>query len=102
MTIGDLDRMVFEWLLNALWQIGLLSVVAIAVQPLLWNVSAGFRHRYWIAASSVCVVVPVLSLAFLGLPGAVESQTFLIQATAGPAPGGPPLGHSCPVLLTFK
>jgi len=78
--------MVFEWLLNALWQIGLLSLVAIAVQPLLWNVSADFRHRYWIAASSACVIVPVLSLAFLGLPGAVESPTFLIQATAGPAP----------------
>jgi len=85
MTTSNIDRIALEWLLNALWQIGILSLVAIAVQPLLRNASAHFRHSYWLAASSLCVVVPVLSAVLLGLPGAVESRTSLIEATAGPA-----------------
>jgi len=83
MQITDIDRVVLEWILNALWQVGLLSLVAILVQPLLRIASAHFRHWYWVATSSLCVLIPVLSLVFLGLPQHPESPTLSIRALVG-------------------
>ncbi len=85
MTTSDVDRIVLEWVLNAFWQIGMLALVAIAVYPLLRNTSARIRYGYWVAAASLCVAIPVLSLVFLGLPRTAESRALLVQATANPA-----------------
>ncbi len=57
----NLEGAVLTFLLNALWQLPLLVAVAWAGAFLLRRAPAAFRHRVWVAALALAVLVPLVS-----------------------------------------
>lgn len=60
-----MDRMVeivLSFLLNAVWQIALITLIAAACSRLLSPAPARLRHALWVAALLLCVALPLASL----------------------------------------
>jgi beta-lactamase regulating signal transducer with metallopeptidase domain len=88
------SQWVLTFLSNALWQPLVITSSALTCDRLMWNFPARQRHYLWVAAMTLCVLLPLLSASSLlhkeahpSTPGSV----ILIQAktddsTPSPAP----------------
>jgi len=71
-----LSRWVLTFLLNALWQVALVTLVVAATTPLLRRAPATYRHVLWVIGLALSLLLPLASLPGLGklsrLPVVVE------------------------------
>ena len=58
----DLSLRLMNFLMNALWQLPTMVLVASACDTLMGNVPARYRHRIWVAALVLSVAVPIWSV----------------------------------------
>jgi bla regulator protein blaR1 len=88
------SQWILTYLSNALWQPLVITISALACDRLMRNFPARHRHNLWVAAMTLCVLLPLLSASSL-LHKEAQSSTpgsvILIQAetndsTPSPAP----------------
>ena len=99
------SEFILNFLLNAIWQIAAIWLLAAAGAYLLRNCAAHYRHTVWVAALCLCLIapvmtalhiVPVLSLSFDSGTVAVSSQMTSPAAEVTPRndDGAPPPDHT--------
>ena len=59
MTVADL---VLIYMANAIWQVSILAIVALAIAPLFRNTTARSTHLFWVAVLVITASLPLLSL----------------------------------------
>ena len=82
------SELIFNFVLNACWQIAAIFAVAALASWLLRNGPARYRHTLWIVALIACLVVPVLTATGFVPPGVSGAQVeapkhIPAQVTAG-------------------
>ena len=89
-SVSDLvSHFVLNYVLNAVWQIAVIALVAAVGSLLLRNAAARYRHMLWLAALGLCVIVPLLP----------ATQTTPANRSLPPAPASAPqipLGRVAP------
>ena len=92
-----ISEFVLNFLVNALWQIVAITVVASLGAHLLKHGPARYRHTLWVAALGLCVMLPVWSVL-----GVAQKSGPAIMPPAGfnkthdTAPGLSPAGIAKP------
>lgn len=104
-----MDRMVevvLSFLLNAVWQISLVALVAAAGSRLLAAAPARLRHALWVVALLLCVALPLASLFNpAGAPARSENQALDHPAqgqTSSPMPRSQSNAVARPVVNVSK
>lgn len=59
--MGRISQVLLTYLLNACWQIALITSVAASCAWLLRETAARYRHLLWVAALAICFCLPVLT-----------------------------------------
>src|SRR5688572_28773013 len=82
------SELIFNFVLNASWQIAAIFAVAALASWLLKNGPARYRHTLWIVALIACLVVPLLTAMRFVPPGVSRVQIdtpkpIPAQVTAG-------------------
>jgi beta-lactamase regulating signal transducer with metallopeptidase domain len=74
---------VFDWLFNALVQIGLFAVLAAVLSPFIAKAKAKYQHCFYLAIFALCLSAPVFNTFWQTRPSvdAKRSQQQLIQGT---------------------
>ncbi len=68
------SELIFNFVLNACWQIAAIFAVAALASWLLRNGPARYRHTLWIVALIACLVVPLLTAMRFVPPGVSSSS----------------------------
>jgi D-alanyl-D-alanine endopeptidase (penicillin-binding protein 7) len=84
--VAGLDGFVLTFLANALWQAPALAAAAWAGAQLLRRAPAAYRHRLWVAALALVLLVPLLSAA--RLPNARTGPSIDLVAWSAPGLDG--------------
>lgn len=86
--MDTISRSLLTFLLNALWQVPLVTAVAAVACRMLRNGPASHRHAVWIAALVVALLLPIASLRpaseSLSLRAAVPSAESALSSAARP------------------
>src|SRR5688572_24728987 len=80
------SELIFNFVLNASWQIAVIFAVAALASWLLKNGPARYRHTLWIVALTACLVVPLLTAMRFGPPGVsrvLAPKPIPAEVTAG-------------------
>jgi beta-lactamase regulating signal transducer with metallopeptidase domain len=81
--------LLFPFLLNALWQVPALVLIASLGERLLGRSPARLRHALWLCTLALCVLLPAASLlprAARPTAGGAAGLDLLLRATSGAAP----------------
>jgi beta-lactamase regulating signal transducer with metallopeptidase domain len=84
--MNTIRELVFDWLINALVQIGLFAILAAALSPFLAKAKAKYQHCFYLAIFVLCLSAPVFNTLWQTHPSvaAKRSQQPPIQATEHP------------------
>ena len=84
--MSTVRELVFDWLFNALVQIGLFAILAAALSPLIAKAKAQYQHFFYLAIFILCLTAPVFNTLWHIRPSVNTkgSQQQPIQATEHP------------------
>ena len=78
-----LNQAVLTFLLNSIWQVGLLVAFAGFADWLLRGVAARYRHTLWIVTLVACMTLPLLSISAVRKPATMRNPVDA-RAASGP------------------
>ncbi len=100
------SQLLLTFLVNACWQIALVTVVAALCACLLRGTAARYRHLLWVAALALAFGLPVVTCSqLLGstfFSAQAWSPTTAQLGAAGSLPSPQPIGADAPALLPMK
>jgi hypothetical protein len=84
--MSTIRELVFDWLFNALVQIGLFAILAAVLSPLIAKAKAKYQHYFYLAIFALCLAAPVFNTLWQAGPNGVAkgSQQQLILGTEHP------------------
>jgi beta-lactamase regulating signal transducer with metallopeptidase domain len=84
--MSTIRELVFDWLFNALVQIGLFAILAAVLSPLIAKAKAKYQHCFYLAIFALCLAAPVFNTLWQTRPSVVaeRSQQQPIQGTEQP------------------
>ncbi len=60
--MNDISRWIATFLLNAIWQITAIAIVALACTKLLRRMPSRYAHRAWVLAMFACLLIPLTTV----------------------------------------
>jgi len=84
--MSTIRELVFDWLFNALVQIGLFAILAAVLSPLIAKAKAKYQYCFYLAIFALCLAAPVFNTLWQAGPNGVAkgSQQQLILGTEHP------------------
>jgi beta-lactamase regulating signal transducer with metallopeptidase domain len=84
--MSAIRELVFDWLFNALVQIGLFAILAAVLSPLIAKAKAKYQHWFYLAIFVLCLAAPVFNTLWQTCPSVVAkgSQQQTIQGIEDP------------------
>jgi beta-lactamase regulating signal transducer with metallopeptidase domain len=81
--MSTIRELVFDWLFNALVQIGLFAILAAVLSPFVAKAKAKYQHCFYLAVFVLCLAAPVFNTLWQTRPSVVakRSQQQAIQET---------------------
>jgi hypothetical protein len=97
---------ILTYALNALWQVPLIALAAAVIAPLAARIApanpAAARHRVWVAALFLQVILPACTFSLPTLNHHLQPDSTNIRITFGPGVASPfRLSHAILLTLTF-
>src|SRR5882724_5778288 len=80
-----ISRLLLTFLLNAGWQIALITAVAAVCAWLLRKTTARYRHLLWVSALFMSLIVPVLTCSQIVREAIFNRPSALASVSSGPA-----------------
>lgn len=79
----ELHRLLLTWLLNSIWQVPLLVLVALLCAMVLRKTSVSIQHRLWVATFALCILLPLASTTgwFVSLVGSQSGRMHINTAS---------------------
>jgi beta-lactamase regulating signal transducer with metallopeptidase domain len=93
--MAETSQLVATFILNAIWQITAITVLALLCTKLLHRAPSQFSHGVWIAALGACLLIPIATVV-LQHPDAI-GRVSEATPTAQPDPGATPSARAIPV-----
>jgi hypothetical protein len=84
--MSAIRELVFDWLFNALVQIGLFAILAAVLSPLIAKAKAKYQHWLYLAVFALCMTAPVFNTLWQSRPSVVAkgAQQQTIQGIEDP------------------
>ena len=90
--MSDISQGVTVFLLNGIWQITAITLLAFGSARLLRRMPARYVHRMWVLAMGACLLIPLATVLIQQSAGGNLAGTFqkesLLNASLTPARGG--------------
>ena len=79
--MSAIREVAFDWLFNALVQIGFFAILAAVLSPLIAKAKAKYQHWFYLAIFALCLAAPVFNTLWQSRPSvdAKSSQQQTIQ-----------------------
>jgi len=81
--MSTIRELVFDWLFNALVQIGLFAILAAVLSSFISKAKAKYQHCLYLAVFALCLAAPVFNTLWQTRPS-VDAQQQPIQGTEHP------------------
>src|SRR5215469_2192088 len=90
--MSDVSQAVTVFLLNGIWQITAITLLALGSAKLLRRMPARYVHRMWVLAMGACLLIPLVTVLIQQSAGGNLTGTFqkesLLNASLTPGRGG--------------